>query len=103
MFEPKIGSDACIVLTGAANVAGTSVVLDQNMDIADVLHASDTRVILLKIRTPNNDSFSVVPFTVYNPANSTLYFGGITAASKIMVVALTKSNNVWSGTITTTN
>lgn len=102
MFEPKIGSDACLVLTGEANAAGTAVVLDQNMDIADVLKASDTRVILLKMRTPNNDSFSVVPFVVYNPANSTVYFASITAASKIMLVALTKSNDVWSGTITTT-
>lgn len=102
MFEPKIGSDACIVLTGAANAAGTAVVLDQNMDIDDVLKASDTRVILLKMRTPNNDSFSVVPFVVYNPANSTLYFTGVTASANKIVVALTKSNNVWSGTITTT-
>ncbi|MBQ6342848.1 MAG: hypothetical protein IJI41_06975 [Anaerolineaceae bacterium] len=101
MFEPKIGSDACIVLTGQANTAGTEVTLEQNMEIDDMVKASDTRIILLKMRTPNNDSFAIVTFTVYNPAESTFYFTGVTASASKIVVALSKSNDVWTGTITT--
>ena len=90
MFLPKVGSDACLVLTGTVGDADL-VTLDQTFTKAEIIDALKTRNVEIAIVGPG----SIMKLHVDVVASST-----INTANIGYTCDFTETDGVWSGTLT---
>ena len=110
MFKKKVGSDACLVLDAVATLASTTMTytVTQKFDYEDVLKASETRAVKVRVTTSNATikaafgDVNIASVAAFDSTNKRIYLASETLAGSLGIAYISKNANtgVWSGTKT---
>lgn len=109
MFKKKVGSDACLVLDAVATLVVNTMTytITQKFDYEDVLKASETRAV--KIRVTTSDAtlkaafgdVGIAAVVAFDSTNKRIYIAAESLAGVLGVAYISKNadTGVWSGTV----